>query len=428
MDHHAKWAVLAAAAAFFWGTMMPQTAAALTPEEQLKDLQNQVALLQQQIQLVNLQQTQDAAQQAAVLAALKNQVAAQSDLDKATAQGAFAKLAGIKAGLDSVGAPIGKDGTITVSTGTAGAMLLSLRRPMLEGLESSATRIAAAIKAKSPVYVGTDAQVQSALQASVTERALAQSIKALDESTKAIQDKIGRKIAPAFFTEAAAAGLVLNTVVGLEKFFRVDTSYAIFDAGDEAQQTLMLMVQQKVGAAAYRNLASISIAAILKQADVAQASLLALKQRYDAGAAVAAEVAKMKTDNPEKPAQDLIDKLNNGLAVAKSTLDALHPALKPDGFWAHVQGLTARTHMQDAGGNFITRLVVQAKAQTIQVVEKRTWRSDKIFGRSDIQIDYRLFDSDSNLLDSGLTLATFDAANAPIAEPIYSFPPPEPKQ
>lgn len=422
MNVNSRLIFFAATAALLMGAMMPQTATA-TSEEQLKELQNQVAVLQQQIQLVNLQQTQTASQQMAVVTALKNQVSAQSDLEKAMAQGAFAKLAGIKAGLDSVGAPVSKDGTITVSAGTAGALLLSLRKPMLEGLEKSATAIAAAVKAKSPVYVGTDAQVQSALQASVLARSLEQSITALDASTKAVQDKIGRKVTAAFFTEAAAAGLVLNTVVGLDKFFRVDTTYTVFDAGDEAQQTLMLMVQQKLGTAAYRNLAAVSISVIMKQAEAAQAVLLAVKQRYDAGAAVVIEVSKMKADDPLRPTQDVIDRLNSDLAVAKALLDALHPALKPDGFWGYVQGLTALQQMGGAGNKFFNRLVLQAKAQTIQVVEKRTWRSDKIFGRSDIQIDYRVIDSDGNLLDSGLTLATFDAADATVVEPIYSFQP-----
>lgn len=404
---------------------MPQTAAsAATPEEQLKDLQNQVAMLQQQIQLTNLQQTQASATQTAILTALKTQVSAQSDLEKAMAQGDFAKLAGIKAGLDSVGAPVGKDGSITVSTGTAGALLLSLRKPMLEGLEKAATTVATAAKAKSPVYVGTDAQVQSALQASVTDMALTQAITALDVSTKAVQDKLPKKVTAAFFTEAAAAGLVLNTLVGLEKFFRVDTAYSVFDAGDDAQQTLMSMVQQKLGADDYRNLGTVSIPVILAQAKLAQESLLGLKRQYESGAAVAAEVDKLKADDPARPAQDLVDRLKSDLVVAKAMLDALHPSLKPDGFWAYMQGLTARVSMQDANKNYITRLVVSVKAQTIQVVEKRTWRSDRIFGRSDMQVEYRLVDPAGKLLGSGLSLATFDANAAPKAEPLYSFPAP----
>lgn len=406
---------------------MPQTtASAATPEEQLKDLQNQVAMLQQQIQLTNLQQTQASAAQTAILTALKTLVSAQSDLDKAKAQGDFAKLAGIKAGLDSVGAPVGKDGSITVSTGTAGALLLSLRKPMLEGLEKSATTVATATKAKLPVYVGTDAQVQSALQASVTDMALTQAITALDASTKAVQDKLAKKVTAAFFTEAAAAGLALNTLVGLEKFFRVDTTYSVFDAGDEAQQTLMSMLQQKLSADDYRNLGTVSIPVILAQAEVAQGLLLGLKRQYETGAAVAAEVDKLKADDATRPAQDLVDRLKSDLVVAKATLDALHPALKPDGFWAYVQGLTARASMQDANKKYVTRLVVSAKAQTIQVIEKRTWRSDKIFGRSDMQIEYRLLDPAGKLLDSGLSLATFDATDAPKVEPLYSFPAPAP--
>jgi hypothetical protein len=403
--------------------MSHQTASAATPDEQLKDLQNQVAILQQQLQLTNLQQTQAVAAQTAILTALKNQVSAQSDLDKAAAQGQFAKLAGIKAGLDSVGAPLGKEGTITVSTGTAGALLLSLRKPMLVGLEQSAKAVATAVKARLPVYVGTDAQVQSALQASVTERALIQTVDALDASTKAIQDKLGTAVSAAFVTEVAAAGLALNTLVGLEKFFRVDTTYSVFDAGDEAQQTLMSMLQLNLRGDDYRNLAVVSIPKILQHADGAQKSLLAVKQRHDGGAALVALVEKLKAEDPKRPPQDLIDRLKADLAVAKAVLDSLHPAAKPEGFWAYVQGLTIRGSMQDAHGAYVNRLVLSAKAQTVQVVEKRSWRSDKISGRSDMQVEYRLLSSDGKLLDSALTLATFDATDGvPAAEPLYSFP------
>ena len=400
-----------------------------TPEEQLKELQSQVAILQQQIQLANLQQTQAAATQTALLTALKGQVSAQSDLDKAKAQGDFAKLAGIKAGLDSVGAPLGKDGSITVTTGTAGALMLGLRKPMLEGLATSADAIVKATKpiaAGSAVFVATDAQIQAALQSRTTDEALKQAAEALSKSTTDVRTQLGKPLGAAALAEIAGVGLFLNTLVGLEKFFRVDTTYAVFESSDDAQQTLMLMLLRKLkdGGVVYRNLSNVSVDDVLAKAKEAQTVLIGLKGLYDEGAAVAADVDKMKSDDPKRPTQKSIDRLKADLGVVKGALDALHPALKPEGFWAYVQGRAGFALMKVPSKDEVApRLVVSVKAQAIQVVEKRTWRSDKIFGKSDMQIEFRLLAPSGDLLDSGLTLATYSQDGETVSSSVlYNFP------
>jgi len=384
----------AAAALFLGGIMTPSLVSAETPEDSLKKLQSQIE------------------QQTALLTALKAQASAQSDLDKAKAQGDFAKLAGIKAGLDSVGAPVGKEGNITVSTGTAGTLMLGLKKPMFEGLEESAAVIAKAVERNLPVYVGTDEQVLSAFQASATKEALEQETEALEQAINSVQPhETARALAVA--PVLAATGLALNTLVEFGKFFRVDTAYSVFDASDEAQQVLMSMLEQKLGAKGdYRNLATVSINMIQE----AHTSLDNLKQQYDKGVAA---VAKAK--NASDP---LVQALNERLKSAKTMLDSLNPALKPDDFRAYAQGLAARASMRDKSGKYLNRLVVSVKAQTIQIVEKRTWRSDDIFGKSDIQVQYRLLDPAGKLLDYGLNLATYSkqGMNDEPAKSHYSFP------
>ncbi len=420
---HARYAALTAL--LLGLTMNAIVSNAATPEEQIKELQSQISILQQQIQLANLQQTQTSATQTAILTALKAQVSAQSDLDKAKAQSEFATLAGIKAGLDSVGAPLGKEGAITVTTGTAGALMLSLREPMLRGLATAASSIADSTKKATGgaggVYVGTDAQVQSALQATVTEEALSQALRSLEKSEGDVRAKLGKPVGPAAVAEIAGVGLFLNTLVGLEKFFRVDTTYSIFDGGDEAQQTLMSMLQRKLKDAGvdYRNLSTVSIPSVQSHAQAAQGILVALRGRHDQATAVATEADKLKAD---RPAQDLIDRLKADIGVVKALLDGLHPALKPEGFWSYVQGLSVRSLMQDSGKKYLPRLVVSAKAQTIQVLEKRTWRSDKIFGKSDMQVEFRVLDSAGKLIDSGISLHTFAAGDTSGGDSLFAFP------
>jgi hypothetical protein len=430
---HARYAALTAL--LLGLTMNAIVSNAATPEEQIKELQSQISILQQQIQLANLQQTQTSATQTAILTALKAQVSAQSDLNKAKAQSEFATLAGIKAGLDSVGAPLGKEGAITVTTGTAGALMLSLREPMLRGLATAASSIADSTKKATGgaggVYVGTDAQVQSALQATVTEEALSQALRSLEKSEGDVRAKLGKPVGPAAVAEIAGVGLFLNTLVGLEKFFRVDTTYSIFDGGDEAQQTLMSMLQRKLKDAGvdYRNLSTVSIPSVQSHAQAAQGILVALRGRHDQATAVATEADKLKADDPKRPAQDpkrpaqdLIDRLKADIGVVKALLDGLHPALKPEGFWSYVQGLSVRSLMQDSGKKYLPRLVVSAKAQTIQVLEKRTWRSDKIFGKSDMQVEFRVLDSAGKLIDSGISLHTFAAGDTSGGDSLFAFP------
>jgi hypothetical protein len=409
--------------------MMATNAVAAAQEKQLKELQDQVAVLQQQIALTKLQQSQGVDTQTALLAALKGQITAQTELDKARALGEFAKLAGIKAGLDSVGAPLGKDGTITVATGTAGALMLGLRQPMLTGLEKSAGMIAEAAKAHAQgarVFVATDAQLQAVFQAMVTQTSLEQFTNALGTSIGEVRSQMDMQSSAAAIAEIAGVGLVLNTLVGLEKFFRVDTTYSVFDSSDDALQILMSMLLRKFKdeGVDFRNLSNVSVDEVMSKVGEAQTLLVGIKRRYDEGSALLTEVEKINVGDPNRPNQQSIDRLRADLGVVKAALDALHPALKPEGFWAYVQGLAGFAAIRKPDSNeLVPRLVVSAKAQVIQVMEKRTWRSDKIFGKSDIQVEYRLIDSAGNLLDSALTLATFsqDAEKA-VTNELYRFP------
>jgi hypothetical protein len=163
---------------------------------------------------------------------------------------------------------------------------------------------------------------------------------------------------------------------------------------------------------------------VLAKAKEAQTLLIGLKGLYDEGAAVAADVDKMKADDPKRPTQKSIDRLKADLGVVKGALDALHPALKPEGFWAYVQGRAGFALMKVPSKDEVApRLVVSVKAQAIQVVEKRTWRSDKIFGKSDMQIEFRLLAPSGDLLDSGLTLATYSQDGETVsASVLYNFP------
>jgi hypothetical protein len=384
-------------------------------DDQIKDLQAQILLLQQQMQLATLQQTQQAVNEQAVLTALKNQVNAQNDLDKATAQGAFAKWAGTKAGLDSVGAPPGKEGKLTITTGTAGTLLLKLKGPMLSSLYNASTEIAVIIKNLAPkisggVVIATDAELQAALQSNVSKASIKGAADALSTTVTAVQ---GTGVSVAFFVEAAAAGLFLRTLTDFAKFFRVDRTDTVFDSGEEANQVLHFFVENRLSA---KNVPFISLSDVLPDLVVETATdalneLNSLRSIHDKAAALLASIDKTPLVDPNRPAADLVDRLRSQAAIAKEMLDTLHPASKPESFWAYVKGLYNDNRMSNAG-KYLARIAMNAKAQTIQVTESRTWLSDKIYGSANVQVDYRIVDGEGALLVSEIMLITIDNSGA----------------
>ena len=392
--------------------------------DQIKDLQAQILLLQQQMQLSVLQQTQQLSNEQAVLTALKSQVTAQSDLDKAQAQGAFAKLAGMKAGLDSVGPPPAKEGKINITTGTSGALMLKLKGPMLNGLYDSSIQIAKAVKAQTSklnggIVVATDVEIQAALQSKVTRTSINEVAQALDASVTAVQ---GANVSAAVFAEAAAAGLFLRTVMDFSKFFRVDRTDTLFDAGEEANQVLRFLVENRLVAEGISlvNLSDVLPDEVEQAATDAQKTLNSLSTVYDNAAALLTNIDKMLLTDPKRPATVMVDRLRADAAGAKEILDALHPARKPEGFWAYVKGCCNNKRMSNATGEYLARIALNVKAQTIQVTESRTWRSDKIYGSADVQIDYRIVNGKGFLLVSEILLLTFDDSKT--IAPLY-FPP-----
>ena len=384
-----------------------------TTDQRLKDLQTQVSILQKQIELSALKQAEQTKLAQGLAEALKAQVTAESELAKAQAQGEFAKLAGIKAGLDSVGVPPGKEGKLTVTTGTAGALLLKLKGPMLTGLNQTAEEVAKKVSEKkssttgSAVVVASEADIQAALQASVTTEAIKQAVIALGQSTA---DAPMPGVSVAFFTEAAAAGLFLKTATDFAKFFRVDQALALFDAGEEANQAFRLLLERQLLDAKLDvvNLSEISPGVVIEKAKNLQGSLNLLSRLYDQAERQLTAIDKLPAEDPGRPPTAKIERLRFDAMSAKELLDGFHPARKPEAFWTYVVGEYKLGRISE-NGNFLDRLTSNAKAQTVQVIESRAYRSDKIYGTADVQVEYRLVDGNGKLLAAELMLQTFDS-------------------
>jgi hypothetical protein len=393
--------------AFAFIVMSGQASAqAPSTEQQLKELQEQVNLLKEKAALIS----------------------AQSELDMARAQGQFARLAGIKAGLDSVGPPPGKEGKLTVTAGTAGALLLKLKKPMFDGLDQAAVNIAQTIVAQKErlggaVVIAADADFQAALQAAATQRSLEQAALGLSESMDAIrQSGIGTA---GFLPAIAGVGLVLNTLNDFSKLFRTDRSMEVFSADAEAQQILQLLIENRLAGekGLLVKLDDMQPQVVLDTADESQKQLLALKGLHTEATHMLAAVEKLPEQG--KPDAASIEALKGAAAHARELIDALHPAHKPDAFWKYVDGRHKDKRLKDAQGKYLGRIVLNAKAQTVQVIESRTFRSDKVYGTADVQVDYRIVDGSGVLLKSELWLLTLDSQGA--KEPARVWPAPAAK-
>jgi len=405
-----------------------------SPDEQIADIKKQMDILQQQLALVNAQlaldtanQTQEAQLAKVVAEALKNQVAAQFNLESEQAKLPLAELAGVKAALGSMQLPTGKSGTVQVAAGTSGTALLRSKGPMLRLLDG----VADELKKQLPngAVIITEAQLDQAYQANFT-------LKRIDDQTQklnAARDVVMQKMpvmAPImvvgeFAAAAYSLGFVLETVNSLAKLFRVDRKADVFAADTEALQMLGYLLEGN-GSNFVANPAMIR-KEVLTEAEELLKKLNDLLKAIHSGNDVLAQLKKIEEEeaktkqSPSKlPAADVVTELKTQIEAANSLLDGLHPGKKPDAFWAQVKGQLIWKALENRD-----RLLLEAKAQVLQITESRWWRSDCISMSGEVQVAYRILDKDGKVTKTGVILKASKAERTSFNEmPEFSFPSP----
>jgi hypothetical protein len=401
--------------------------AAMTPEEQLKAVQDQLALLTEQTNLLTAQQTAAVNQETALATALKSQVDAEASLQKAREVAAFAKLQGIKDALAAIGPPPGKEGTVSFTAGTPGTMLLKLKRPMLSALAAAANDAAEEIvplATGKPVSLASEADVQAAVQAATTFHSIGRAVKACIAAEAGVSKQLpgSAKVGIASVgTTAAAASLVLKTVTDFSKFFRSDLSLSVFDGTEEANRSARLYLEDALaGKVQVRNLAEVVPKIAADKAEEAYKSLATLQTQYERASATLAEFEKLAPEDKKKIAENDIRALREAVAGAKSPLDTLSPASKADSFMSFAAGLYKQERIAGT-----SRLTLTASAQVVQTVRKRVLFSDKIEGTGAVQLDYRLVDENGDFKGGASFLAALDAPEseyAPKLHQVLEFP------
>lgn len=381
-----------------------------SPEAQLKAAQAQLSLLTAQTASLTQQQQ-----------ALMAQAAAP-----------FADLQGLKNALAGV-AVAGKEGTLAISKGVDGALLLRVKAELLQTLEQAAQDILAALPATGAGYVmASDADLVAACKSEVWLQRCARQQKSLNAALRAASGPVsaGAAIEPMALGTVLAAvqtvPFVLNTLSEAGKFFRTDRAVNLFEASEEAQCLLEDFLERQAhatgGAPSVQRIDGVS-PELVRQAELLLLSLDALRVLHDRGLERlgtlqrAAEGAASLSDSraaPPQPAPEWVARLREEVGACKVLMESLDPGLAPEQFWAQVSGQLRQKRLEGQG-----RIALRVQAQTVQVLEKRVWRADRLLGSGEVQVEYRITSHDGRLLGSGLRLyvsATRDAFSAAAAQ------------
>ncbi len=374
------------------------------PQKHIEILEQRLALLKEQMALDTANQTQQSQLAKATMDALKDQASAQFAMESERGKLPFAELAGIKAALSDAKLPEGKIGSVQIAVGTAGTALLRSKKQMFELLDL----VADALSAQLPngAVIVTDAQLEQAYRCQFVLKIVEEQTKTLEETIDQSMPKIEVEsfappmvLAP-FIAGAYSVGLVLDTVNSLAKLFRVDRKVDIFAADTEARELLGYMLEGK-NSMFSANPAMVS-EAVIEEAGVLMQSLNRLLQAVQSAKDTLEQLKKVEEGaNIEPPSADIVASLKSKLEAANTLIEGLQPGKKPDELWAQVKGqliwrsLTGRK-----------RLMLEAKAQAIQITESRWWRSDRICTSGEVQVLYRILDEHGKMENSGVILKT----------------------
>lgn len=332
-------------------------------------------------------------------------LASQSARKAAQAQLAFAELQGIKAGINSLTLPAGKEGTVSLSVGKVGTALLRSRKPMLDVLDKAADELKNICSNYQNTVLVTEAELSQAITAQVTLRRIDHQRDRLTETVAAVAgaepkafEAKPKGLAPLPVVTAAAYGLgfAAETINSFTKLLRTNRQLDVFNADAEATQLLGYLLESKgcIGSPA------ISANKEIEEADSLLAKLSEL--------ANALEVANDQVRNmpPTNPA---ITALKGEIDGGALLLDSLHPSRKPEGFSAQVKGQVLATAIEGKD-----LLLLDVKAQAVQITESRWLRRDRILATGEVQVAYRIFDKNGRRHKSGVMLKASKPDAAPI--------------
>lgn len=393
----------------FGGVVM---AADSNPGQSAEDLKKQMEILQQQLALTNAQialdtarQTQEAQVTKALTEALKNQANLQSEQAKLP----LAELAGVKAALSGMQLPAGKSGTFQITAGGAGTSLLRSKLPMLKLLDDVAGELHRQLP--NGAVIVTEPQLEQAYQADITLKRIHDQTEKLKKATVEAKPKVSvaqPMVIPQVAAAAYSLGFVLDTVNSMAKLFRVDRKVDIYSADAEAGQILGYMLEGKntkfvANPAMVRAEVLTGVDSLLSKLNDLQIESQQADDLLSQLKKIEEDEAKTKPSSSQLPAASIVSGLKAQIEAARTLIDGLHPSKKPEAFWAQVKGQLISETLRDQ-----KRLLIEAKAQALQITESRWYASDRLMIGGEIQVAYRILSKDGKVEKTGVILKTSD--------------------
>jgi|WetSurMetagenome_2_1015567.scaffolds.fasta_scaffold24208_2 hypothetical protein len=324
---------------------------------------------------------------------------AQIAVEAAKSKLAIADLTAVKDALQGLSIPGGKEGTIRIDAGKAGAELLRGKGPLFTLLDGVAAELVRDALPPGPegVVLVTEAQLEMAYKCAW----LATQIPALTAGLETAIDNarhlaafdptMGPKSLAAIAAGASTVGTLVDTIADLSKLLRVDRSIAVFSADAEVVPLLGYLLEMRSPRFTIRPDAPTD--SYLDQARRLQKDLDHLLAKADEAEAVYAGI------KGEKRAQLDAARLQAFITAAKAVAEGLDIGQKAEAFWAQVKGQALNAALEGKA-----RLFLEAKGQALLITESRWLWSDRIIAGGEIQVAYRLCDAAGKALKSGLIL------------------------
>ncbi len=402
-----------------------------TPDERIAALTKELAEEKARAALESARQTMDAIAAKSLADALKDQATSQLALGAAQAQLPFAQLQGIKAAVSGMTLPTGKEGTVKVAAGVAGTALQRSKRPMLQLLDAVASEIArfcphggclVTEEQLTQASAAQLAQLRIDHQTTRLNQAVEDARRYLDEMAEApaaasvsassapfsAAGGASMMALPTVIAGAYALGFTLDTINSLAKLLRTNRQVDLFADDTEAGALFGYLLESKNHA--FDAKPGLLDHRAMQIAETLMGTLEAMGQSAHLASALLEQIAArsdaIKTSHAGDsgwlariPGAGKIAAIKAEIDNAGVLLDSVHPAKKPEAFWTQVSGQAIAAKIDNQ-----PRLIVDVKAQAVQVTESRWYASDRILAAGEVLVAYRVFGPDGVRVRSGVIL------------------------
>lgn len=347
-----------------------------THEEQIKQMEQELDLLKKKTELLNQQ----------------------SALEAAQAKKESAELESIKEALGGLKFPEGKKGTITVAAGDEKTAFLRSKRPLLELLDEVAHELVE--KCPDGTVLLTDEQLKKAYESKFQSNLIDEKTKYLEEIIKKITESTTTTKRKAIIPLTTASDIVsasLAAINSMSKLFRVDRELHVFNKAGEADKILRYLLDSMGNNRIVANPERVGSETVNKAKDLWK-KLENLTQKL--------QIVNTNLDLIKKLPDVNADSLEANIKQANSLYEGL---CKSDAFWKQVEGevVAATINGKDL-------LFLEVQGQTIQIKESRWYTSDRILAIGEVQVLYRLLDTNGSVKKSGVILKSSKADNMKI--------------